>query len=214
MSDQRPRLILIAGPNGTGKTEFTTEAFTQEWLQGCEYINPDQIAQNEFGDWNSPSAVESAAKLATDLRYKCLSIGRSLALETVFSSEEKVEFVKKVIQSNFFVRMFFIGTDNPMINASRIAQRVMEGGHDVPIRKIIDRYRKSIMNLTKVLPLVDRGYVYDNSVDHATPELQFRTVDGSTEKIYSNKHAWSNDVREQTASHQNVEDFSKSKTPP
>ena len=109
--------------------------------------------------------------------------------------------------------MFFVGTDNPMINASRITQRVMEGGHDVPIRKIIDRYHKSIVNLTKVLPLVDRGYVYDNSVDHTSPELQFRTVYGSIEKIYSRKHPWSSEVQEQTSSHQNVEDFPNSKTP-
>ena len=195
MSDLNPRLILIAGPNGTGKTEFTNRVLAHEWLEGCEYINPDLIAQRQFGDWNSPSAVAQAARLATELRYRCLSDAKSLALETVFSSQEKMEFVDKALDAGFFIRLFFIGTDNPSINASRIANRVLEGGHDVPIVKVIERYRKSILNLAKVLPLIDRGYVYDNSVDGKLPKLQFRTVNGPLQKIYEEDHTWAIQVR-------------------
>lgn len=78
----------------------------------------------------------------------------------------------------------------------------MEGGHDVPIPKIIDRYQKSILNLTKVLPLIDRGYVYDNSVDGELPKLQFRTVKGTVERIYAVNHAWSDQVPVQLTTQQ------------
>ena len=59
-------------------------------------------------------------------------------------------------------RLFFVETDNPTINASRFARRVIEFGHDVPIAKIVDRYKRSITNLAKVLPLINRCYIYDN----------------------------------------------------
>lgn len=55
------------------------------------------------------------------------------------------------------------GSGHPTINALRIAQRVMEGGHDVPISKIISRYQKSILNCKCVASIVDRVYVYDRS---------------------------------------------------
>ncbi len=206
MSVVNPRLILITGPNGTGKTDFTTRVLAHEWLEGCEYINPDLIAQRRFGDWNSPTAVAKAAQLATELRYRCLAESKSLALETVFSADEKLEFVDLALKSGFFVRLFFVGTDNPSINATRIAHRVMEGGHDVPISKIIARYQKSILNLTKVLPLIDRGYVYDNSVDGELPKLQFRTVEGSVQRVYADDHAWSNQVREKIVAYQSEND--------
>ena len=106
MSDPKPRLVLITGPNGTGKTEFTNKVLAHEWLEDCEYINPDLIAQREFGDWNSPSAIAKAARLATDLRYRCLSESKSLALETVFSSDEKLEFVDTALAAGFFIRLF------------------------------------------------------------------------------------------------------------
>ncbi|HEY4547733.1 MAG TPA: zeta toxin family protein [Pedomonas sp.] len=187
---QRPVLLVVAGPNGSGKTELTTNILDHNWADGCEYINPDFIARDRFGDWNSPQAVADAARYATELRYKLLDEGKSIAFETVFSSGEKVEYVRKALAAGYFVRIFFVGTDSPEINAARVTRRVMEGGHDVPIPKIISRYSKSIANLAEVLAEVDRAYVYDNSVDDRPAELQFRTREGAVFKIYSQDHAW------------------------
>ena len=196
MSAQKPVLILIAGPNGSGKSTFVNENSTRELFNRCEHINPDLIAQNEFGNWNSPSAVVQAAKLATERRYRYLAESRSFSLETVFSSEEKLEFVRAAVKAGFFIRLIFIGTDDPSINISRVAQRVRQGGHDVPTRKIVERYPKSIANLGRALPLVDRGYVYDNSVDGDRPKLQFCTVNGCIQRIYNEDYAWSNRIWE------------------
>ena len=57
MSDNihRPVLIIIAGPNGSGKTTITSRILHHEWLENSVYINPDQVAQERFGDWNSTS---------------------------------------------------------------------------------------------------------------------------------------------------------------
>jgi predicted ABC-type ATPase len=51
----RPRLIIVAGPNGSGKTSITQQLLMHEWMGGCVYVNPDFIARDEFGDWNSPA---------------------------------------------------------------------------------------------------------------------------------------------------------------
>ena len=70
-------------------------------------------------------------------------------------------------------------------NAARIAQRVMEGGHDVPIAKVISRYYKSILNCKRCISLADRVYVYDNSIDDADARLLFRMTDGQLFKQYA-----------------------------
>ena len=41
---------------------------------------------------------------------------------------DKIDFIQRAKQAGFFVRLFFVGTDNPSINAKRVALRVMEGG--------------------------------------------------------------------------------------
>jgi len=184
MSERRPTLCIVAGPNGSGKTSTTVQLLANEWTEDSLYINPDNIAQEEFGDWNSPEAVLKAAKKATELRYQCLEEKRDFVFETVFSSDEKFEFVKKAKEAGFFVRIFFVCTNSPEINVSRITKRFLEGGHEVPISKIISRYYKSLTNMAKVISIVDRAYIYDNSVENQLPRLLYRTTDGEVFKQY------------------------------
>lgn len=57
----RPVLLVIGGPNGAGKTTLTITLRKERWSEGVEYLNPDDIARDRFGDWNSPAAQESQA---------------------------------------------------------------------------------------------------------------------------------------------------------
>ena len=184
-STHKPTLCVVAGPNGSGKTSTTVQLLANEWSEGSLYINPDNIAQEQFGDWNSPEAVLKAARYATDLRYKCLNEERDFVFETVFSSDEKLEFLRKAHESGFFIRFFFVCTSNPKINVSRITKRYLEGGHEVPISKIISRYYKSYVNATKAISFVDRAYIYDNSVEDHLPQLLFRMTEGKVFKQYT-----------------------------
>jgi len=190
MATNKPKLIVIAGPNGSGKTSVTTQILKHKWVEGCVYINPDNIAQERFGDWNSLEAVMDAAQYATELRENCLQKRESFIFETVFSALEKVDFIQKAKEADFFIRFFFVGTNHPTINASRIAHRVMEGGHDVPISKVINRYYKAINNACLIAPIIDRLYVYDNSIEYAPATLLFRANSGILEKVYSNINEW------------------------
>jgi predicted ABC-type ATPase len=190
MEHQKPKLLIIAGPNGSGKTSLTMQILKHEWIKGCVYINPDNIAQEEFGDWNSPEAVMKAAIISTERRENCLKNGENLIFETVFSAIDKVDFIKRAKEAGYFIRLFFLGTNHPSINASRIANRVMEGGHDVPISKIISRYSKSISNCCATSSFVDHLYVYDNSKDNVAAKLIFRASNSKLTKKYRKINDW------------------------
>lgn len=184
MIDRKPTLCVVAGPNGSGKTTTTVQLLNNEWTADSLYINPDNIAQEMFGDWNSPEAVVKAAEHATQLRYECLEQNRDFVFETVFSSAEKLEFLQKAKEAGFFIRLFYVCTSDPAINVARITQRYLNGGHEVPISKVISRYYKSLINATKAISFVDRAYVYDNSIDNQLPRLLYRTTEGRLFKQY------------------------------
>ena len=137
-----------------------------------------------FGDWNSPEAVVKAAEHATKLRYECLEQKRDFVFETVFSSAEKLEFLHKAKEAGFFIRLFYVCTSDPAINVARITQRYLNGGHEVPISKVISRYYKSLINVEEAISFVDRAYVYDNSIDNQLPRLLYRTTEGLLFKQY------------------------------
>ena len=180
----KPVLIVIAGPNGSGKTTITYRILKHEWMEDAVYINPDIIAQEKFGDWNSREAVLKSIQYCEALREECLKNMKSLIFETVLSADDKLDFIKRAKEAGFFIRIFFVSTEHPSINASRIARRVMKGGHDVPISKIISRYYKSIVNCMKASKFADRTYVYDNTEENAEAKILFRMTDGKLAKQY------------------------------
>ena len=187
MNSHKPVLIVIAGPNGSGKTSVTSQILEHKWIEDSVYINPDIIAQEMFGDWNSLDAIRQSIGYCEELREKCLKEKKSLIFETVLSREDKVDYIVRAKEAGFFVRLFFVCTESPTINASRIAQRVMEGGHDVPISKVISRYKSSILNCCIASKVVDRTYIYDNSIDNKMAKILFRLTNGKLGKQYMNK---------------------------
>jgi predicted ABC-type ATPase len=153
-------------------------------------LNPDDIARDRFGDWNSPDATLQAARWTTERREALLAARQGIAFETVFSTEDKLGFVARARSAGYFVRVFFIGTSDPRINAARVAGRVMAGGHTVAIEKIISRYGKSMANLIGAIEVADRVYIYDNSVDGVEARLCARTTDGRLRKVYGALPDW------------------------
>ena len=134
---------------------------------------------------NSADAVLKAAQKATEQRYECLENGQDFVFETVFSSAEKMDFIRKAKDAGFFIRIFYVCTESPLININRIAQRYLNGGHEVPISKVISRYYSSLKNISKAMEIADRVYLYDNSIENKEPRLILRTADGKIAKRYT-----------------------------
>ena len=155
-------------------------------MSGKQYINPDEIA-NYLGGWNNPEKVLQAAQTATSLRNHYLRNNQSFAFETVFSTQEKVNFLKQAKAADFFIRFFYICTDDPKINIERIRKRVLQNKHAVPEDKVIKRYHRSLRKVKCIFDFADRCYFYDNSHENKNVRLLFRTNKRVIEKTYIEK---------------------------
>lgn len=194
-NEKRPVLIVVAGPNGAGKTTITEQLLVHKWSEPCEYINPDNIARDIFGDWNNAENSLKAAQLTERMREDYLREQKSIAFETVMSADDKVAFIRKAKAAGYFVRLFFVCTNSPTINASRVTQRVMQGGHAVPIDKIVSRYYGSIANAAILAAEVDRSYFYDNSYEDQDARLMFRANNGTISNEYGDIEPWADLIR-------------------
>jgi len=182
--------MVVAGPNGSGKTSVTEQGLRHEWFSGCLYINPDNIAEEFFGGWNSPDAILKAAQKAESMREAALESHASIAFETVLSTGGKIDFLQRARDAGYFIRLFFVGTESPTINVARIMQRYIKGGHEVPVGKIVSRFSRSMSNSKAAARIADRAYFYDNTPENQPAKLIFRCKNGRVEKAYGALPAW------------------------
>lgn len=104
------------------------------------------------------------ASVAADfIRHKLLKIEKSFTFETVMSSPDKVDFLQKAQQLGYRTYLYYVATEDPLINILRVQNRVKLGGHPVPEDKITSRYYRSLDLLAQAIQSTDRAYIFDNS---------------------------------------------------
>ena len=114
-------------------------------------------------EFHKPTNTYEIAIIADFIRNSLLDTNATFSFETVFSHPGKIDFIKKANQKGYRTYLYFVSTNSPEINAERVKQRVSEGGHEVPEKKIRDRYRLSLNNLLPAIKLSYRTYIFDNS---------------------------------------------------
>ena len=153
-------MIMLAGPNGAGKSTFH-ELVIRPRIKAL-FINADLIQREELGD-PSMAAAYRAAAIAESRRRQALEKGISFVSESTFSHPSKLALIRDAQAAGFRVVLYHISVRRPELSVSRVAQRVDEGGHDVPEDKIRERFERNQPLIREAVLLADHAFVYDNS---------------------------------------------------
>ena len=155
------KIIIIAGPNGAGKTTFA-RSFLPEEAQCPRFINADLIAAGL-----SPFAPEAAAFKAGRLMLReisdCVQRGESFAFETTLAGLGYVAHIKQWRAEGYHVSLFFLSLPDAETAIARVAERVRQGGHNIPEMVIRRRFAAGLQNLERAYkPAVDAWARYDS----------------------------------------------------
>ena len=162
MAGSRPLVIVIAGPNGAGRS--TTAPFLlRDTLQVSEFVNADTIA----GGLSAfrPDSVAIAAGRAMLERIRQLAEARAdFAFETTLASRSFAPWLARLKRNGYHVHVLFLWLESADLAVNRVAARVRLGGHDVPEGTVRRRYQRGLRNLFGLyVPLADSWQVFDNS---------------------------------------------------
>lgn len=157
----RKKIIIIAGPNGAGKTTFA-RSFLPEEAQCPRFVNADLIAAGL-----APFAPETAAIKAGRIMLQEISAharrGESFAFETTLSGRGYLAHIKAWRAAGYHVSLFFLALPDAEVAIARVAERVRQGGHDIPEGVIRRRFAAGLRNFENAYkPAVDAWAKYDN----------------------------------------------------
>ena len=155
------RVLIIAGPNGVGKTALATQYLPRE-AEFPRFVNADLIASG-LDPLRTPLTVP-AGRLMLNRMTELADAGRSFALETTLSGRGLLRWLRDWRERDYRVTVFYLRLSSVELAIARVRARVEQGGHDVPEAVIRRRFVKSWKNFTNLYrPLADWWAVYDNS---------------------------------------------------
>ena len=156
------KIVIIAGPNGAGKTTFAREFLPNE-AHCPTFINADLIAAGI-----SPFAPESvsvrAGRLMLEEIENQVRNRKSFAFETTLSGRANLHKIKEWQKVGYHVKLIFLSLPNADFAVARVANRVVQGGHNIPEKTIRRRFSHGLDNFSSIYqPLVNSWILYDNS---------------------------------------------------
>lgn len=177
---KRPTIIFIAGPNGAGKSTLYELRIKPRF--NAPFVNADIIQRDELQD-ASPAASYKAAKIVTRRCQDYLDTQKSFVTESVFSHQSKLALIADAKAKGFRTVVYHISVNNPDLSVKRVELRVEEGGHNVPEKKVRERYLRNQPLIRAAILQADIGFIYDNSALNSPPVPLISFEHGAISKI-------------------------------
>ena len=158
--------MIIAGPNGSGKTTFVTEYLRESEIS--EYISADAIAERLV---SSPEEMDSvkiqAGRLFFQEIYQLIEAEKDFIVEVTLSGKGFSRIISQLKRAGYTVAIVFIFLKSAETSVARVRNRVQAGGHHVPTEDVIRRFYRSKHNFWYTYrKLVDQWHLYYNSTEH------------------------------------------------
>ena len=156
-----PKLFIIAGCNGAGKTTASYSVLPE--LLGCkEFVNADEIARG-LSPFNPESVAIEAGKLMLQRIKHLMDERKTFAIETTLATKSYANTIKKAKKLGYSVILLFFWLPSPEMAVERVAKRVSEGGHNIPVDVIYRRYWAGLQNFFTIFaPIVDSWMFFEN----------------------------------------------------
>ncbi len=158
-----PRLYVIAGVNGAGKSSIAGATFR---ALGSDYFNPDEAARRLMAvnpGLSQQDANSAAWRQGVRLLRRTLEEGLTFAFETTLGGHTITQLLAQAAKQGIEIHLWYVGLSSPELHLERVRARVCRGGHDIPERDIRRRYEHSRLNLIALLPHLTALRVHDNN---------------------------------------------------
>lgn len=157
-----PRVVVLAGINGAGKTTASRELLTSV-LKIPTFVNADIIARGLNG-LNPEGEAIRAGRIMLKQLDELAAAKEDFAFETTLAARTYASWLGDLRAGGYEVYLYYYWLHSPELAIQRIVQRVQSGGHFVPDATVRQRYARSVRNFFELYRQhTDLWEVFDNT---------------------------------------------------
>lgn len=105
-----------------------------------------------------------AARFMLERIREEVAAGRSFAFETTLANRSYARSIREWQAAGYHVALWFLALSSVEAALARVAQRVLQGGHNIPEEVVRRRFVAGRANFDSIyMGLVDAWVLYDNS---------------------------------------------------
>jgi predicted ABC-type ATPase len=192
LATRPPIATIIAGANASGKSTLISSLYQSGFFGEEQFVGPDLILSNEISHTISRKKDSlyfvrnhydeelytrenylKAFSIADARREALIEKRKDFVMETVLSTDSKMELIAALKAKGYFVRIIYIGVEEDITNAEYLIRRLRDGGHDVPMHKLIKRKANSLQKLHTIIRSenIDQTILIDNSIPDEPPHV-------------------------------------------
>jgi predicted ABC-type ATPase len=181
----KPLGVILAGHNGSGKSTMWRRSLADRLEMPL--INADRMMLSILPEPGEDGHLVAWAARLRDRDIGWMRVAQqgvqafvghamgarvSFAMETVFSHWEeqpdgrvasKIDLITNLQAAGFFVLLVFVGLRSPADSISRVATRVRDGGHGIPVTTLRQRFPRTQKAIAAALKVTDASILVDNS---------------------------------------------------
>ena len=128
--------------------------FLPDYAKCINFVNADLIARG-ISPFVPEKSSLAAGRMALRKINELIEKRESIAIETTLAGKTYFSLFEKMKNIGYSMNLFYLWIPDLEIAKKRVAERVENGGHNVPVKDIERRFKRSLENFEAYSKIMD-----------------------------------------------------------
>lgn len=155
---ERLSLIIVSGPNASGKTTLVKNNEQNLLNNNFSIILPDEILKYA-------TSLTDRAEVIGEHIDSAITAKKNILIETPFQNEAFISRVEEIKKTGYETTLYQVYLSNEKESIKRVRERFKDGGLYIFDKQVLENYHANFKSISNIFHRFNRAYFINNAAD-------------------------------------------------